>query len=90
MEINMTKPVKVQAKTFKVYVKCRDEFAGKLLDQDGQCLKEYEGYVPSFFPGIHYGDYLYLDIDIDTGVITNWKSIPPKVIEDFVADGEPE
>ncbi len=84
MEINITKPVKVQARTFKVHIKCRDGFTGDLLDQDGQILKEYKGYVPSFFPGEHYGDYLILDIDLDTGMITNWKNIYPEQIEDFI------
>jgi hypothetical protein len=84
MEINMTKPVKVQAKTFKVHIKCRDGFQGDLVDQDGQILKEYEGYVPSFFPGEHYGDYLILDIDLDTGTITNWKKLKPEQIEEFI------
>jgi hypothetical protein len=81
MEINMTNPVKVQAKTFKLHIKCRD---GDLVDQDGQTLKEYEGYVPDFFPGEHYGDYLILDIDIDTGTITNWRKLLPSEIEDFI------
>jgi len=39
---------------------------------------EYEGYVPSFFPNdddgsSHYGDYLILNIDAETGQIMNWK-----------------
>lgn len=87
MEINMTKPVKVQAKTFQLVVKCRDQFGGRLIDQDGQVLKEYDGYVPSFFPGDHYGDYLMLDIDIDTGSIINWKKIKPSEIEEFIESG---
>lgn len=35
--------------------------------------EDYEGYVPDFFPEEHYGDYVYLDIDVNTGKITNWK-----------------
>lgn len=84
MEINMTKPIKVQAKTFKLHIKCRDNFEGDLVDQDGQVLKEYEGYVPSFFPGEHYGDYLILDIDIDTGMINNWRRLKASDIEEFI------
>jgi hypothetical protein len=38
MEINITKPVKVQAKTFKLHIKCCDMFEGDLVDQD-QILK---------------------------------------------------
>jgi len=88
MEINMTKPVQVQAKAFKLHIKCRDGFEGTLVDQDGKPLKEYEGYVPSFFPGQHYGDYLILDIDIDTGVITNWKKLSASDIEEFIKEDE--
>ncbi|MNO03326.1 hypothetical protein D3C81_2239890 [compost metagenome] len=36
-------------------------------------MAEYEGYVPGFFPGEHYGDYLQLHINIETGQITNWR-----------------
>lgn len=86
MEINITKPVKVQAKTFQLYIKCRDQFGGRLVDQDGQVLKEYDGYVPSFFPG-ELCDYLMLDIDIDTGLIINWKKIKPSEIEEFIESG---
>lgn len=31
----------------------------------------YEGYVPDFFPGKHYGDYIMLDINTD-GHIPHW------------------
>jgi hypothetical protein len=82
MEINMTKPVKVQAKTFKLLIKCCDSFKGDLVDQDGQVLKEYEGYVPAFFPGQHYGDYLILDID-ETGKIAFWPSEKEINISEF-------
>ena len=72
MEINQLKQVKVNAKTLKIHIKVRDRFTCDLLDQDGQSIKEHEGYVPDFMPGDHYGDYLILDIDMDTGVVTNW------------------
>lgn len=86
MEIDMKKTVKVKAKTFRVNIKCSDRFQGTLVDQDGEVLKDYEGYVPSFFPGNHYGDYLLLDIDIDTGQITNWPKIKPEMIEQFIEE----
>jgi hypothetical protein len=74
MEINMVKPVKVNAKTLGIYLKVRDEFACVIKDQDGETIREYEGYVPWFMPGEHYGDYLILEIDIETGNITNWRT----------------
>lgn len=90
MQINMTKLVPVEAKTIKVHIKVRDEFAAALCDQDGQEIAEYEGYVPSFFPGQHCGDYLILDIDIDTGQITNWKAPTQEQVEEFISKGEPK
>lgn len=88
MKINMTKPVEIEAKTLKIYMKVVDGFEASLADQDGSTLKDYEGYVPSFMPGEHYGDYLILDIDIDTGQITNWKTPTQEEIEEFINEQE--
>jgi hypothetical protein len=41
--------------------------------KDGKEVRTHDGYVPDFFPGNHYGDYIDFDIDIDTGQILNWK-----------------
>lgn len=84
MEIDAIKKVKVNAKTLKVHCKVCDNFTASLHDQDGATLKEYDGYVPGFMPGQHYGDYLILDIDIDTGLITNWKKLSAEDIESFI------
>lgn len=56
-------------KTISISAKCSDLFSANL--DDG---RSYEGYVPSFFPGEHYGDYVELDIDLATGQILNWKA----------------
>ncbi len=90
MEISATKVVKVNAKTLSIHMKCRDTFECSIRDQDGVALKEYEGYVPGFMPGNHYGDCLLLDIDLDTGQITNWKTPSAADIEAFVASDEEE
>jgi len=85
MEINMTKKVPVQAKTLKVCVKVTDRFAATLVDQDGAAIHEFEDcYVPGFMPGNHYGDYLMLDIDIDSGQITNWKTPSAEQIQEAI------
>jgi hypothetical protein len=82
MEINQIKTVPVNAKTISIYMKVSDSFFANLLDQDGKQIgKDYEGYVPSFMPGQHYGDYLILEIDVDTGMIKNWKTPKPDEIE---------
>ena len=93
VEINITKSKKVVAKTLSLYCKVSDTFTATLKDADGDELKDYEGYVPSFMPGdkdggSHYGDYLILDIDIDTGMITNWKKPSSEAIEAFITDEE--
>lgn len=93
MEIDATKLVKVQAKILSLYMKVCDTFSATLKDQDGNELKEYEGYVPNIMPGdadggSHYGDYLILDIDIDTGKITNWRVPTKEQIEDFIKGDE--
>lgn len=85
MEINATKKVIVQAKTLSLHLKVCDEFTARLLDQDGATLTRYEGYVPEFMPGQHYGDYVTLDIDIDSGFITNWRVPTAAQIEEFIA-----
>jgi hypothetical protein len=54
-----------------ISAKCSDLFSASLFN-DGQYQGKYDGYVPSFLPGEHYGDYIELDIDIDTGQILNW------------------
>ncbi len=86
MKINAVKTVQVDVKTIKVHVKVCDRFCGALVDSDGQEVLNIENtYVPDWFPGDHYGDYLILDIDLETGQILNWKSPSVAAIEDFLA-----
>ena len=56
----------------KTCIKCSDMFQATLT-VDGKQKANYSGYVPDFFPEDHYGDYVELEIDIDTGMILNWK-----------------
>ena len=86
MKINQTKKVEVEAKTLKLHMKVCDGFEAVVADQDGAELAQYEGYVPGFFPGDHYGDYLILDIDIDTGQIVNWEPPTAAQIEKFISE----
>lgn len=85
MEISQTKAVPVNAKTLRMCLKVRDEFTADVLDEDGIVLGGQEdGYVPSFMPGDHYGDYVMLDIDLDTGLVTNWVVPSAEQIEKFI------
>lgn len=57
-------------KIITISVKCSDTFNASYNDKD------YRGYVPKWLPSPeekHYGDYVHLDIDIETGKIVNWK-----------------
>ena len=60
--------------------KCSDMF-NATLTMDGCVVGEYNGYVPEFFPGGHFGDYVELEIDIDTGKILNWKKPSKKELK---------
>lgn len=75
IEIKAMVEQKVSVKTVSVHVKVSDRGCYEFKSPTGTVLKELnEEYVPNFFPGEHYGDYLILDIDISTGQIVNWKS----------------
>jgi len=84
MEININEKKIVNAKKLCVHLKVSDCFDAILEDEDGNELKDYSDYVPNFMPGQHFGDYVILDIDIDTGQITNWEKPSKKQIEDFI------
>lgn len=74
MEIGIKKEVEIGAKTLHVFAKIGDRGSYTLLDQENKEIHSEEGYVPAFMPGEHYGDYLDLKIDIDSGQIINWRS----------------
>ena len=78
----------MKAKSMSISAKCSDMFGGTIKDEEGNDLFEYDGYVPDFFPGDHYGDYIQLDIDLDTGRITNWKKPTAKDIAEMKKESE--
>lgn len=88
MQINMTKQVPVDVKEIRVHIKVCDRFDGAFVDAQGETLRDYEGYVPDFFPGEHYGDYLILNIDIETGLILNWKKPSPDDLQQFISQAD--
>lgn len=74
MKIKIKAQREVDAKTLQIHCKVRDDFTASLVDAGGNVIHDQEdGYVPGFMPGEHYGDYVILDVDIETGQITNWK-----------------
>jgi len=88
MQINQQKTVQVDVTELHLHIKVRDGFAAGLQDAQGEEVGSYEGYVPDFFPGDHYGDYLILNIDLETGQIKNWKKPAAADIEKMLAQGE--
>jgi len=69
----------------KMTAKCSDACNILLSDNENNILQEYNGYVPDFFPGDHFGDYIEFDIEIATGKILNWK-VPTKSELDNLTD----
>lgn len=79
MEIDVQVTKKMNIKRFRVEMKVTDRFGGIFIDSDGNKVKTIEDQsVPDFFPGQHHGDYLFLDIDLETGRIQNWQKPTPE------------
>ena len=75
--------MKIKAKTLSITAKCSDCFGGSLVDQYGNRVHDYDGYVPSDL-GIGCGDYIEFDVDLKTGQILNW--IPIEEVEVYKED----
>jgi hypothetical protein len=89
LEINQLKQIKVDAKTIKLHLKVSDRFSYSIEDAQGaELYTQEDGYVPEFMPGEHYGDYVILDIDIDSGQITNWPKLTAADIEKAIKPDE--
>lgn len=70
---------KTTPRVMRIVAKCSDMFSAELEGKD------YSGYVPDWFPNPtedHYGDYVQLHIDLDTGKILNWKKPTEKQLKD--------
>ena len=76
-------------KILYINAKCSDMFATTLANKENNIehiIGEYDGYVPAWFPNPkeeHYGDYVTLEIDIETGKILNWKKPATKDLSIF-------
>jgi len=87
MKIGIRKQIEVDAKTLKIYCKVSDRFSADLVDEQNEVVHSQEdGYVPNFMPGDHDGDYLVLNIDIDTGQVVNWTKPTKQEIQDWIND----
>ena len=72
----------VEVKRISINAKCSDLCYAELQDKDGKPLARHDGYVPALMPDEHYGDYVMLDIDLETGMILNWKRPSKEVVEE--------
>ena len=89
MKIGIRKVVEVEAKEIRLYCKITDYFTAHIYDQDGQKIGgQSDGYVPGFMPGEHYGDYIILNIDLETGQILNWQKPTVEDIQEFINQKE--
>lgn len=91
MDIPKSETVKLDAKVVKLFAKVSDSGSYELIDAAGNSIADREDYVPSFFPGDHYGDYIDLHIDLETGMILNWKKPDPEEVSKafkLTTDGE--
>ena len=59
-------------RVLKICGKTSDRCSARLVE-NGELTRTHEVYVPDFMPEDHFGDYIELEIDIDTGMILNWK-----------------
>lgn len=85
IELEITRPAKVRAKELRIFCKVCDEFTASLHDDDGAIICDQgDGYVPGFMPGEHYGDYLILNIDIETGQVTNWEKPTSAELQEWI------
>lgn len=74
MEIEATEVVKINAKTLKMHLKVCDRFTASLVSATGTVIHDQEdGYVPSFMPEQHYGDYVILDAYIPLGYVNYYE-----------------
>jgi hypothetical protein len=53
-----------------------------VLNQSWKNVGERDGYVPDFMPNEHYGDYIHIEIDVETGRIVDWKKPTQKELKD--------
>lgn len=89
MKISQQKMVQVDVKTVSIHCKVSDRFQYQLKDVEGAVIHDQDdGYVPDFMPGQHYGDYVILDIDVDTGMVTNWRTPTAAQLERAMAKDE--
>jgi len=75
--------------TLQISAKCSDMFDATISSDKKGLNGEYSGYVPAWFPSSneqHFGDYVQLEIDIDTGHILNWRKPTAAQLKEIFPD----
>jgi hypothetical protein len=72
----------VEVNRISIQAKCSDRCFSQLKNGEGRVIAEHDGYVPALMPEEHYGDYVELEIDLETGMILNWVKPSAKVVEE--------
>ena len=69
--------------TVSISAKCSDMFFASInKDGEGQ-IGEYDGYVPKVFGPNGYGDYVELEVNVETGQIVGWDAqLAKKFVEE--------
>lgn len=70
----------IDISSISISAKCSDLCFTQLVDKNNNVLATKNGYVPKFMPD-DGGDYVVLDIDLETGTILNWKRPTKQSIE---------
>jgi hypothetical protein len=72
----------VDVNQISISAKCSDLCIAQLKDGEGKVVAEHDGYVPALMLDEHDGDYVMLDIDLETGTILNWVRPSKAIIEE--------
>ena len=77
-------------KSIYITAKVGDLINGHVYDINDTVIISFGGVVPEFFPSNNYGEYLNLEIELETGKILNW--IPPtkEQINEFIMESTEE
>ena len=58
--------------TISISAKCSDMFFASICKDGAGQIGEYDGYVPECFGPNGYGDYVKLEVNVETGQIVGW------------------
>lgn len=75
------KPGKISK--LSICAKIDRDFEVEVIGADFNVVKVYEDFVPDIFPGTCGGRYLSLEIDYETGKVTDWEKVKERLWGDI-------